>query len=135
MPLLGDFITSMYKGLNFDILIRKRDIKETRNDWYGITYMELIIYDVIASAGYSPTTFEPSYRTPHCDEYINGQSFFDTIDSYIPEINKHLLITMVPFNAGYRMYNGPVEFFKPFECWKEHFYRQNTYVNRSNFTW
>lgn len=131
LKLLGHFIDTMYPGLRFDILIKHRNDKERKPDWYGMTYMELIVFDVISSPVYNPNTFEPSYRTPHCGEHISGQLFFNDFESYLPDINKHLLITFircsdVPMNImEYNMLDIP-----SFECWRQYYImerRDNTY--------
>ena len=122
LKLLGHFIDTMYPGLRFDICIKHRNDKERKPDWYGMTYMELIVFDVISSPVYNPNTFEPSYRTPHCGEHISGQLFFNDIESYLPDINKHLLITFircsdVPMNImEYNMLDIP-----SFECWRQYY--------------
>ena len=122
LKMLGEFIETMYSGLKFDIHIRTRDLKERKADWYGHTYMELVVFDIIATPVYNPNTFEPSYRSPHCQEYISGDKIFDEINSYIPDINKHLLITFircsdVPMNVmEYNMLDIP-----SFECWRQYF--------------
>jgi hypothetical protein len=115
--MLGEFIETMYPGLRFDIHIRNRDLKERKPDWYGHTYMELIVFDIITSPIYNPNTFEPSYRTPHCQEYISGDKIFDEINSYIPDINKHLLITFVR-SSDFSMNLMDIP---SFECWWQYF--------------
>ncbi len=117
LRLLGHFIETMYPGLKFDIHIRNRDHKERKPDWYGHTYMELIIFDIIASPVYNPNTFEPSYRTPHCQEYISGDKLYYDIDSYIPDINKHLLISFVRCND----FSKNLMDIPSFECWRQYF--------------
>ena len=116
LKLLGHFIDTMYPGLRFDIHIKNRNDKERKPDWYGMTYMELIIFDVISSPVYNPNTFEPSYRTPHCGEHISGQLFFNDIESYLPDINKHLLITFSPLIQPHNYMNHNIEL-PDFECW------------------
>ena len=49
LKVLGEFIESTYPGLKFDVFIRNRDPKVKNIQWYGHTYMELRIYDVITS--------------------------------------------------------------------------------------
>jgi len=118
LKMLGEFIETMYPGLKFDIHIRNRDLKERKPDWYGHTYMELIVFDIIATPVYNPNTFEPSYRTPHCQEYISGDKIFDEINSYIPDINKHLLITFVRC-SDFSM--NLMDDIPSFECWRQYF--------------
>lgn len=126
LKMLGEFIDTMYPGLRFDVVIRNRDLKERKPDWYGHTYMELVVFDMITSPIYDPTTFEPTYRSPHCNEYINGEKIFDVINSYIPDINKHLLITFhrcgdIPMNRmEYNMLDIP-----SFECWRHYYMRDS----------
>lgn len=126
LKILGEFIETLYPGLRFDIHIRNRNPKERKPDWYGHTYMELAIFDVIGTPVYNPTTFEPIFRSTHCEEYINGQLFFNDIESYLPDINKHLLITFircsdVPMNRmEYNMLDIP-----SFECWRHYYMRDS----------
>jgi len=117
LKMLGEFIETMYPGLKFDIHIRNRDLKERKPDWYGHTYMELIVFDIIATPVYNPNTFEPSYRSPHCNEYISGDKIFDEINSYIPDINKHLLITFIRCND----FSMNLMDIPSFECWRQYF--------------
>jgi len=123
LKMLGEFIETMYPGLRFDIVIRNRDLKERKPDWYGHTYMVLIVFDVITSPVYNPNTFEPSYRSPHCHEYINGEGFFDIINSYMPDINKHLLISFRPLIQPHN-YIGHNMDLPDFECWRHYYMRQ-----------
>jgi hypothetical protein len=119
----------MYPGLRFDIHIKNRNDKERKPDWYGMTYMELIVFDVISSPVYNPNTFEPSYRAPHCEEYFNGQLFFNDIESYLPDINKHLLITFRPITQPHNYMGHDMEL-PDFECWRQYYImerRDNTY--------
>ena len=125
LKLLGHFIETMYPGLRFDIRIKNRNDKESKPDWYGMTYMELIVFDVITSPMYNPNTFEPSYRTPHCDGYLNGEEIYDEIDSFIPEINKHLLISFRPLIQPHvEIHNMNLYDIPDFECWGEYFARE-----------
>lgn len=125
LKMLGHFIETMYPGLRFDIVIRNRDLKERKPDWYGHTYMVLIVFDVITSPVYNPNTFEPSYRTPHCGEYFNGEILFNDIDSYLPEINKHLLISFSRIRQPENYYNSEYNVELPdFECWRHYYMRQ-----------
>ena len=71
LKLLGQFIESTYSGLRFDIFIRNRNPKEKKPQWYGHTYMELAIFDVITQPIYHPDTFEPVYRTSTFGEKIS----------------------------------------------------------------
>ena len=124
LRLLGEFIETMYPGLRFDIVIRNRDLKERKPDWYGHTYMVLIVFDVITSPVYNPNTFEPSYRSPHCGEYINGEVFFDVINSYMPDINKHLLISFRPLIQSHNYMGHNMEM-PDFECWRHYYMRDS----------
>jgi hypothetical protein len=123
---LGEFIETLYPGLRFDIHIRNRDLKERNPVWYGHTYMELAIFDVIGTPVYNPNTFEPIFRSTHCEEHINGERLFESIDSYIPDINKHLLISFhrcsdIPMNRmEYNMLDIP-----SFECWRHYYMRDS----------
>ena len=126
LKMLGEFIETMYPDLKFDIHIRNRDLKERKVDWYGHTYMELAIFDVIGTPVYNPNTFEPIFRSTHCEEHINGERLFESIDSYIPDINKHLLISFhrcsdIPMNRmEYNMLDIP-----SFECWRHYYMRDS----------
>jgi hypothetical protein len=121
LNLLGKFIENMYPGLKFDIYIQQRDPKKREMTWYGYTYMELMIFDVIQSPVYCPTTFDPVYRSPHCDEYINGENIYDLIDSFIPEINKHLLISFRPIISPHmEIHNMDFNQIPDYECWVKH---------------
>lgn len=136
LPLLGSFIESMYKGLKFDIFVKKRNFKERRLDWYGMTYMELIIFDVIKSPVYNPMSFEPVYITPHYDGFISGDFFFEDINSYIPDINQHLAISFTPVvNPYIDSYNQNFNDIPTYECWKEYFKMESMYNNRIKCNW
>lgn len=133
LRLLGKFIETMYPGLNFDIFIRQRDIKQRKVDWYGHTYMELRIFDVIGSPVYNPSSFEPVYRSPKCDEYISGHIIYDLIQSFIPEVNKHLLITFRPIISPHmEIHNYNFNEIPEFACWTEYwkYSRINDYEGR-----
>jgi hypothetical protein len=69
------------------------------------------------SQNYNPSNFEPSYRTATYNGYLSMDTIYDEIDSFIPEINKHLMITFVPYHSPDQMI--PKQFFdlRPFECW------------------
>lgn len=122
LKVLGKFIEDMYPGVRFDIFIRQRDPKQKSIDWFGYTYMELMIFDVITAPVYDPMTFDPVYKTPHYEGYISGWSFFDTINDFIPEINKHLLISFRPIiNPQIEIHNMSFYDIPDFECWKEYF--------------
>ena len=121
LKMLGEFIETIYPGLRFNIFIKDRDHKERKPDWYGHTYMELVVYDIITSPVYNPNTFEPSYRTPHCQEYISGERLFEDINSYIPEINKHLLISFVRISQHPNDYMFHHDSIPDFECWRQYF--------------
>lgn len=136
LPLLGKFIEIMYKDLKFDIFVKERNIRERSLDWYGMTYMELKIYDVITSPVYNPNTFEPSYKSLGYNGYINGDIFFKDINSYIPDINKHLLISFVPaVDPFIEKYNMDFHSIPTYECWKEYFRYETTYANKLNCDW
>lgn len=123
LKLLGKFIESTYPGLKFDVFIRDRDPKVKNMQWYGHTYMELRIYDVITS--HNPRSFSPVYRTPHYDGYINGEEIYNEIENFIPELNKHILITFRPLISPYTpIHNIDMMEPKPFECWEEYFGRE-----------
>jgi len=122
LKVLGKFIEDMYPGLRFDIFIRHRDPKVKDVKWYGHTYMELMIFDVVTIPVYDPRTFTPSYRTPHCDGYLNGEEIYDEIDSFIPEINKHLLISFRPLIQPHvEIHNMNLYDIPDFECWGQYF--------------
>lgn len=136
LPLLGKFIENMYKDLKFDIFVKERNIRERSLDWYGMTYMELKIYDVITSPVYNPNTFEPSYKSLGYNGYINGDIFFRDINSYIPDINKHLAISFVPaVDPFIEKYNMDFHSIPTYECWKEYFRYETTYANKLNCDW
>jgi hypothetical protein len=124
IKVLGQFIENMYPGLKFDIFIIHRNPKEKHPAWYGNTYMELRIFDVIGSPMYNPSTFDPSYRTPHYDGYITAIDFFNNINDFIPEINKHLLIS---FSKLYQPHEDITRFnmdhIPDFECWDLYYKR------------
>lgn len=125
LRLLGKFIETIYPDLKFDIFIRNRNPKERKVDWYGMTYMELIIFDVISSPVYTPLNFEPSYRTPHYDGFISGESLFYEINSYLPEITKHLLIKFRPLIQPHiEIHNMDFYNIPEFECWTECYKRE-----------
>lgn len=119
---LGKFVENIYPGVRFDIFIRQRNPKEKKIDWFGHTYMELMIFDVITSPIYNPSTFEPVYKTPHHDGYISGFNFFDTINDFIPEINKHLLISFRPLiDPHIEIHNMSFNDIPDFKCWEEYY--------------
>lgn len=119
LKLLGKFIESTYPGLKFDVFIRHRDPKVKNMQWYGQTYMELRIFDVITV--YEPHRFDRVFKTPGYEGYFYSEDIYNNIDSFIPEINKHLLITFRPIISPHT----PIQFdIKPFECWGEYFGRQ-----------
>ena len=133
LKVLGKFIDNMYPDLKFDIFIRHRDPKVKDVKWYGHTYMELRIFDVVNTPVYAPRTFTPSYRTPHCDGYLNGEEIYDEIDSFIPEINKHLLISFRPLIQPHvEIHNMNFYDIPDFECWGEYFTRE---CRKGEFNW
>ncbi len=125
LKLLGKFIEDTYPDLRFDIFIRNRNPKEQKAEWYGHTYMELVIFDVVGQAVYNPMTFEPVYRTTTYNGYLSMDIIYDEIESFIPEINKHLMITFVPYFSPNQMM--PEQFFniQPFECWEKYWRNEN----------
>ena len=125
LKLLGRFIESTYPGLKFDIFIRTRDPKVKDVQWYGYTYMELRIYDIITSPVYDPHTFSPCYKTPHCEIPICCEEIYDEIENFIPELNKHILINLRPLISPHTpIHNIDMLNPKPFECWGEYFSRE-----------
>ena len=133
LNVLGKFMDNMYSGLRFDIFIRHRDPKQRKAEWYGHTYMELRIFDVVNTPVYDPSTFTPVYRVPHCNERINGEIIYDLIDSFIPEINKHLLISFRPLIQPHvEIYNMNFYEIPDFECWGEYFTRE---CRKGEFNW
>lgn len=135
LKLLGKFIENMYEGLKFDIFIRHRDPKIKNPQWYGQTYMELRIFDVINV--YEPHRFNPVFKTPHYEGYFYGEDIYNNIDSFIPEINKHLLISFSSIHLCHiplsEMINNMNEI-PDFECWGEYFSREyHRHASLSNF--
>jgi hypothetical protein len=124
LKLLGKFIETTYPDLRFDIYIRQRNPKEQKVQWYGHTYMELVVFDVIGQAIYDPMTFAPVYRTTTYTDHISMDIIYDDIESFIPEINKHLMITFIPYHSPDQMI--PEQFFdlRSFECW-DRYWRYN----------
>jgi hypothetical protein len=126
LKLLGKFIEDTYTDLRFDIFIRNRNPKEQKPQWYGHTYMELVIFDVVGQAIYNPMTFEPVYRTTTYNGYLSMDIIYDEIDSFIPEINKHLMITFVPyFNSDQMNYMSGISDMSSFECWDRYWKYEN----------
>jgi hypothetical protein len=101
LKLLGEFIEFMYPGIKFDILIKERDENVKRMEWYGNTYMNLVIYDVNISPIYAPVSFVPVYSVLGYDENICFYGMYNLIDSFMPEINKHLLIMFLPIDKSF----------------------------------
>ena len=124
IKVLGRFIEVMYPGLRFDIFVKYRNPKEKKVDWYGYTYMELKVFDIIKSPMYSPDTYEPYYFTPHCKERIYSGKFYKEIDDFIPEINKHLLISYIPILESNRSYQKIWSDIPDYECWREYYLHQ-----------
>ena len=135
LKLLGEFIENMYPGLKFDIYIKHRNPKQQKIDWYGHTYMELKIFDVFRQPMYDPRNFEPSYRTPHCNEYLSNYGFYSDIESFIPEINKYLLISYVSTLGPHDSYIMESNNIPDFECWTEYWKKTHipTSINRAFF--
>ena len=125
LKLLGKFIESTYPGLKFDVFIRHRDPKVKNPQWYGQTYMELRIYDIISLPSYAPQTFSQVYKTLHYDGYIGGEEIYNEIENFIPELNKHILINFRPLISPHTPIHN-IDMFdpKPFECWGEYFARE-----------
>ena len=125
LKLLGRFIESTYPGLKFDIFIRHRDPRVKNVQWYGHTYMELRIYDIISLPSYAPQTFSKVYKTPHYNGYIGGEEIYNEIENFIPELNKHILINLRPLISPHTPIHN-IDMFdpKPFECWGEYFSRE-----------
>ena len=118
LKLLGNFIEITYPDLRFDILIRNRNPNESRPQWYGYTYMELVILDVIIQPIYDPATFQPVYRTTTYTDSISMNMIYNDIDSFIPEINKHLMITFIPYHSPDQInYMLGTNDMPSFECW------------------
>ena len=123
--ILGEFIENMYEGLKFDIFIRHRDPRVKNMQWYGQTYMELRIYDIISLPSYAPQRFSLVYKTPHYDGYIGGEEIYNEIENFISELNKHILITFRPLISPHTpIHNIDMFDIEPFECWGEYFARE-----------
>lgn len=137
LKVLGEFIECTYPGLKFDVFIRNRDPKVKNIQWYGHTYMELRIYDVITSPSYDPRTFAPAYRTPHCNMHIRYEEIYDEIERFIPELNKHILIALRPLISPHTpIHNIDMFDIIPYECWSEYFgreYRRQATYNYEEF--
>lgn len=123
LKLLGKFIENMYSDLKFDVFIRHRNPKVKHIEWYGYTYMELRIFDVITV--YNPMNFNPTFKTPNSKEDFNGETIYNLIESFIPEINKHLLISFrPPISPHIEIHNVSFYEIPDYECWSEHFKRE-----------
>jgi hypothetical protein len=135
LKLLGNFIEVTYPGLRFDVHMRNRNPKESKAQWYGYTYMELIILDVIIKPIYNPMTFEPVYRTATYDGHLSMDTIYDDIDSFIPEINKHLMITFIPYHSPDQMnYMSGISDIPSFECWDK-YWRYTKMDNYNKIQW
>jgi len=134
LKLLGKFIENTYPDLRFNIYIRNRNPNESKPQWYGHTYMELVIFDVISQPIYNPSTFEPVYRTTTYDGYFSMDTIYDDIDSFIPEINKHLMITFVHYRNTDQMV--PEQFYDipSFECWDK-YWRYSKLEGNNKLPW
>ena len=133
IKILGRFIEDMYPKLKFDIFVCDRNHKQRKPDWYGMVYMNLVIYDIIGRPIYDSRTFDLSYRSLNYDGVISSYDFFNTINSYIPEINKHLLISFEPprdENMSTIMMMSNMLQIPDFECWSEYYKRSYT-TNRN----
>lgn len=129
LRVLGRFIEDMYPKLKFDIFVCSRNEKQRKPDWYGMTYMNLVIYDVVREPIYNPRTFDPSYWSLNYDGLISFYDFYDTIDSYIPEINKHLLISFELLSSEHMpttMMMSNMLQIPDFECWSERYKKSYT---------
>ena len=129
LRVLGRFIEDMYPKLKFDIFVCSRNEKQRKPDWYGMTYMNLVIYDVVREPIYNPRTFDPSYWSLNYDGLISFYDFYDTIDSYIPEINKHLLISFELPRSEHMsttMVMSNMLQIPDFECWSERYKKSYT---------
>jgi hypothetical protein len=83
--------------------------------------MELVIFDVIGTPIYNPTTFEPNYRTTTYNGYLSMEIIYNEIESFIPEINKHLMITFIPHHSPDQMnYMSGINDIPSFECWDKY---------------
>lgn len=120
VKLLSKFIKDMYPGLRFDIKIRQRDPIKRSPAWYGHHYMELIICDVIWSPLPHQDHYRDYYETASYDHYINNVEFFEIINDFIPEINKHLLISYV-LHHHTQLTDSNIP---DYECWNEYYHRQ-----------
>ncbi len=99
LKLLGKFIENTYTDLRFDIFIRQRNPKEQKPQWYGHTYMELVVFDVIKTPIYNPSNFEPSYRTATYNGYLSMDiAVFDKCveDYHYAYNNLHKNISLYP---------------------------------------
>lgn len=123
LKLLGKFIEFTYPGLKFDVFIRHRDPKIKNMQWYGQTYMELRIFDVITV--YEPHRFDRVFKTPGYEGYFYSEDIYNNIDSFIPEINKHLLISFKPLISPHTpLHSMDQREIPDFECWGEYFARE-----------
>ena len=60
------------------------------------------------------------------DGYIFGEGIFNEIESFIPEINKHLSISFIPLiNPNVEIFNFNHYEIPDYECWDEFFKRQS----------
>ena len=96
--------------------------------------MELVIFDVISQPIYNPMTFEPVYRTTTYDGYFSMDTIYDDIDSFIPEINKHLMITFIPHRIPDQMYMGKLNELDSFECWDK-YWRYSKFEDNNKLPW
>jgi hypothetical protein len=97
--------------------------------------MELVIFDVIGTPIYNPRTFEPVHRTTTYDGYLSMDTIYDEIDSFIPEINKHLMITFVPYHSPDQMIPGQFFDLRPFECWDKYWRHTKLEPARNALRW
>lgn len=134
LKVLGKFIEYTYPGLRFDIFIRNRNPKEQKAQWYGHTYMELVVFDVIAQPIFDPTNFEPVYRTATYDGHLSMNTIYDEIQSFIPEINKHLMITFVHYRNPDQMVPEHFYDIPSFECWDK-YWRYSKTDNYNRIRW
>jgi hypothetical protein len=60
---------------------------------------------------------------------------YDEIDSFIPEINKHLMITFVPYlNPDQMNYMSGINDMPSFECWDK-YWKHTKIENYNRLQW
>jgi hypothetical protein len=60
---------------------------------------------------------------------------YDEIDSFIPEINKHLMITFVPYLNPNQMMTEQFFDLRPFECWDKYWIRTKLEPAQNALRW